>query len=99
MIIKPTIFSPTLSNKPELLICKINNVAISCITDPQNPYRLQLHESPITIGAGKEFNVTVYGLSMPSASSTGATAKTQTGFFGLSSQNQVTKDYGNYYTE
>jgi len=45
----PTIFSPTLTNSPELLTCKINSIKIPCRTSMQYPYRLELYNSPIFI--------------------------------------------------
>ncbi|EAR93974.2 transmembrane protein, putative (macronuclear) [Tetrahymena thermophila SB210] len=56
----PIYYAPSISNFPAYLYCRMNNIQIPCKYN-NNPFRLEISESPLFIQPGQQFTLLVFG--------------------------------------
>ncbi|KAL4481634.1 hypothetical protein ABPG74_007723 [Tetrahymena malaccensis] len=60
----PIYYAPSISNFPAYLYCRMNNIQIPCKYN-NNPFRLEITESPLFIQPGQQFTLLVFGPVVP----------------------------------
>lgn len=61
----PLYYSPGITNFPDQLQCKLDNIWISCKKDTTTPYRIIISNSPLVILADQVFTLTIFGIVAP----------------------------------